>query len=255
MEPFIKILYSECDEPKFCSGSILSLGDANSLFEQKDFICSENKIVINIVYEISYAVNSDVRTYCCSQNLGNGEGSVINYLRKETIDALEELNSFGFQESTLVSKKRNPFGVLKKACENMLNVVLPELEAYCLAYRANEIICSCFIEKSDSEQIMSIDEYISLIKKEPFAFIQTLENIILTNPDNTSLIFAIEGLIDKTERYMQFVTQKESENGNLVDILKEASQRATIINSKSIFYDVEPPLEQDETEEFLCRQI
>lgn len=248
MEPFIKILYSECDDPTFRAGNIMSLGDANSLFEQKDYMCAENKVVENIVYEISYTVNDEIRTYCCSQNLGGGEGSVINYLRKETIGALEALYSFSVPGSTTSSK--NPFGVIRRACKNMLDFVLPELEAYCLAYRANEIISSFFVDNCNPRLQEGTDKLIGLVKSEPLEFIKMLEEVIVTNPDNTGMIFSVEGLIDKTERYMHFVSHKDEENDKLVDILKEASERATAINSKSIFYGIEPPLEKDEFDEW-----
>lgn len=248
MEPFVKILYSECDAPEFRDGGIVSLGNANSLFEQRDFLCAENQTIENVVYEISYEVDSEMRTYCCSQNLGDGDGSVINHLRRETIDALEALDVFPVGDA--VSAK-SPGDILKTACKNMLHVVLPELEAYCLAYRANEIISASFVDNCHPRLLEATDEIIALVKSEPAVFIQMLEDVIATNPDNTGLIFAVENLIDKTEKFMHFVCQKDGEKGELVHILKEATQRASVINKKSIFYDMEPPFEKEESEGFL----
>lgn len=246
MEPFVKILYSESNDAQLQTGSILSLGYANITFEQRDYSCAVGKHIENLVYEVNYMADGEVRKYFCSQNLGDGHGSVINHLRKETLDALECLKLINRSKATNQSK--NPFGILWTSCENMLHIVLPELEAYCLAYRIFELVASYHLDNCHSRLQEDLESIISLIKEDTSGFIEMLDEIIIKNPDDTSLIFAVETLIDKTERYKSFVEQKDGEKDNLVDILKDATQRSATINSKSIFYDLEPPPQQVEAE-------
>lgn len=246
MEPFVKILYSESNDSQLQTGSILSLGCANITFEQRDYSCAACNHIENLVYEVNYVVDGELRKYFCSQNLGDGQGAVINHLRKETLDALECLKLIN--RSTATNQSKNPFGILWTSCENMLHIVLPELEAYCLAYRIFELVSSYRLDNCHPRLQGDLESIISLVKEDASGFMGMLNEIIINNPDDTSLIFAVETLIDKTAIYKSFIEQKDNEKDNLVDILKDATQRSATINSKSIFYDLVPPPEQMEAE-------
>lgn len=244
MEPSVKVLYSESNHIKLQPGSVMSLGAANSLFEQRDFECSEQKTAENLVYEISYYVNNELRTYCCSQNLGDGEGSVINHLRKSTIEQLEILDASCPPVVSSAGVSKTPFSILRVSCNNMLQLVLPQLEAYCLAYKTVDIIESYDVKNAHSSLQNGLSATLSLIQREPDVFLTMLDDVISKNPENVSLISAVETVIDKTERYVSLLEKKDGSSKDLVEILKQATRRATLINENSVLNYAPPPVDK-----------
>ncbi len=238
MEPTVKVLYSESTIPDLKTGSAMSLGVANSLFEIRDVECAECNRIESVTYEIKYMADDGVRTCCCVQSLGNGEGSVINHIRNLTIENMNAFKAFNVRNDVMF---KNPFDILRSSCENMLSCVLPELEAYCLAYKAVDIISSYEVDNCHLKLHGDVESIMLLIKNSPKDFIQMFEETILKNPQNTSLIVAIENLIYKTERYVEFLSSRHDNSEGLTQILQEATRKATMINSKSILYGVEPP--------------
>ena len=239
MEPIVKILYSESNIPGLTSGTILSLGAANGLFERRDADCIDNHEVESVTYEIEYSVEDDIRTCCFVQTLGNGAGSVINHIRNVTIESLESFKAVNFRHGDSMAK--NPFDILRSSCENMLSFVLPELERYCLAYKAYDIISSYEVDNCHPRLSGDVDSIVQFIQSSPGEFIRLFEDVILKNPQNISLIVAIENLIEKTERYCALLNGVRDNSENLAQIIKDATRKATMINAKSILYGVEPP--------------
>lgn len=239
MEPSVKILYSESDNLNIQPGAVMSLGIANSLFEQQDIECEENQVIENVVYEISCFTEDDTRTYCCSQNLGDGDGSVINHLRKNAIEVLETLKGSRFKGSNINNK--NPISILQTSYENMLRYILPELEVYCIAYKAHDVIESYNVDNCDKLLLSDVPFLMSAIKTSSDAFIESLERVVEKNPDNTSLISSIEVIIIKTEQYLRLVNNQENYKDSIIDVLKEATKRATVINSNSSLYYYDAP--------------
>lgn len=239
MEPFVKILYSECSDFKIQAGDTIPLGLANSMFEHQDVVCEEKHVVENVVYEIVYFVDNDTRTCMCSQNLGDGDGSVINHLRKNAIEVLGILKNPDVKDKRVNNK--NPFFILQNSYENMLQHTLPELEIYCIAYKTHDLIESYGVDNCDLVLMSDTSSIIDFVKSSPGEFLDMLDKVIEKNPDNLGLIFSVEAVISKTEQWVQYVEHKDGDKDKIADILKEASKRATLINSKSVFYGVEPP--------------
>lgn len=245
MEPIVKILYSESDNSQVQSGCVLALGDANSLFEELDVLCEEYNTIENIVYEISCTVNDKERNYVCSQNLGDGDGSAINHLRKNAIEVLELLETSNIKKSK--SEGKDTFSILQNSYKNMIQYILPELEAYCIAYKAFDVVSSFGVDNCCADLRGNLDSLMLLVKGSPQGFIAMLEEIIEKNPDNLSLISSVEVVIDKTEQYIRFVSNKEGNKASVIDLLREATKRATVINSNSVLYGMEPyPMDNGE---------
>ncbi len=243
MEPSVKILYSESDHLNLQAGTVMSLGEANSFFEYRDVICEDEGVIENVVYEVSYLVNNETYTYCSSQNLGDGEGSVINHLRVNALDILKTLDAERPSERT--GSPRNPFSILRNSCENMLNVVLPQLEAYCLAYKTVDVLESFSIKADDGVLQKNIPSIMKFIQDDPPAFVCALNGIISLYRDDISLVSAVETLVYKAERYMELMRYKEGKYKDLVGVLEKATQKAIVINETSIL-NQEPPPSKDE---------
>ncbi len=239
MEPVVKIQYSESKNPEIQCGQVLALGDANSLFDTLDTYCEEQNIIENILYEITYTVNDCNRTYLCSQNLGDGDGSVINHLRKNAIEALEMLEDSGVGTKKDVGK--DTFSILQGSYKNMLQYVLPELEAYCVAYKVFDVISSYGVDNCNPALWGDVSSLTLIVKNTPEQLISMLDEVIEKNPDDTGLISSVEVAINKAEQYVAFVSNKENDKESVIDLLREATKRATAINSNSVFYGMEAP--------------
>lgn len=240
MEPSVKIWYSESDHPKLQPGSLMSLGAANSFFEYRDVICEDANTIENVLYEVSYMVNGEVRTHVTSQNLGDGEGSVINHLRISTIDALKAFGNISPNSQSAPSK--NPFSIMRTSCHNMLQVILPQLEAYCLAYKVFDLVDSFGLSELDTFVQGGISSIMCLIQNEPDKFVGLLDDICKNNPDDTSLVSAVETLLYKMERYVELTSHPEGQSEDFVEVLQRATQKAIIINEHSILNQEPPPV-------------
>lgn len=127
-EPVVKILYSESNHPSLHQG-VLPFKEANTLFEHRNCWCKERDIVEHVIYELSYLMNGEMCTKLCSQLLGDDEGAVITHLRIDALTSLKTLETINGPEQ--VNDVRNPFSIVRTSCENLLNVVLPQLEQLC----------------------------------------------------------------------------------------------------------------------------
>lgn len=233
MEPSVKIIYSESSLSLLSVGVALPLGEANRLFEVRDIECQDGKTIENIMYEISYTIDGSPHSYCCSQNLGEGDGSVINHIRLQALDALQTLNASC--QPVFLNGSKNPFLTLQKSYDNMLNRTLPELEAYCIAYKVVDTINSYNINNCNAALLSGINNITSFIKTDTNGFIGMLDEIIAKNIGNTALISSIEVLIINSQRYAQLVNKS-----SLEELLKEATQKATLINPNSVLNCLEP---------------
>ncbi len=235
MEPSVKIVYSESSLDTIKEGEVIPLGVANRLFEQRDVECEDAGLIENVMYEISYVFDGAPHEYHCSQNLGDGDGSVINHIRIGALEALKMLQLSSSMRSSSVVK--SPFSILEKSYDDMLNRVLPELEAYCIAYKTHEILTSYGVDNCNFILLSDVPELSDFVKEQPNNFVLLLEDVIARNPENTSLVSYIETTIIKAQQFSR-LCQKTS----LEETLKEATQKATVINENSIL-NVEVPKE------------
>ena len=243
IEPFIKILYSESPHPKLQMGVEMPLGEANSFFEYRDIVCEENKTVENVIYEVSYLVNGEVCNCLARQYLGDGEGSVINHLRINALNTLKTLEMVSGPGQ--VYDVRSPFSTMRTSCENLLSVVLPQLEAYCVAYKTADVISSFSIVCCNEIFHEGVPSIMRVVQNDPQAFIGMLNEIIAKHLDDISLVSAVETLIYKTERYHDLIAHKEGDYNDLVGVLEKATQKAIVLNENSILNQEPPPERAD----------
>lgn len=87
IKPMVTINWSE--HPTFSEGQILSLSEANTLFEKLDKECNENRnndswdglYYYKTSFTINYTYGDKSLTYEGRQDLGDGDGSLINHIK------------------------------------------------------------------------------------------------------------------------------------------------------------------------------
>ena len=123
----------------------------------------------------------------------------------------------------------------------MLDVVLPQLEAYCLAYKVFDVVDSFRLTDCDTIMRGGIPSVMNLIQDEPGRFVGLLKDICVKYPDDVSLVSAVESLLYKTEQYVELTAHKEGKYEDLVEVLQKATQKAIVINENSVLNQEPPP--------------
>jgi hypothetical protein len=151
------------------------------------------------------------------------------------MDVLKVLHESELKNSYISSK--SPLSLLQKSYYNMLNYILPELEAYCIAYKVVDVLQAYGVRNCNPELASDISSVTDLIKYSTNKFISLLYDVIEMNPNDTSLIFSIENIIDTTKQYSNFIEKKSDDKESVLKVLKDASIKANIINSRLLPYE------------------
>ena len=116
---------------------------------------------------------------------------------------------------------------------------MTRIRLYCVAYRIFDVVSSYEVDNCCEELMGDLESLLLLVKGSPRELVSMLEEIVEKNPDNTSLISSVEVVISKTEQYISFIDNKEGDKGSVIDLLREATKKATAINANSVFYKME----------------